>query len=96
MALDKGSVKNAISEKSTEFIFKLKNGMEIARANNLKDFVFRVKEIAAESLEYHTYNGHFGSWLRYFNRFELAEKIDSLKSNGERLREDILRIIGKI
>ena len=95
MAIAKDDIKRSISEKSSEFVFKLKNGLEVARVSNMKEFISRVKEVATESLEYHTYRGHFGSWFRHFNRFELADKIDSLKSKGEELRLDILRMIGK-
>ena len=96
MIMDRNDVKRLASGKSSEFVFKLKNGLEIAKASGIKEFISRVRSVAVESLEYHTYNGHFGSWLRHFNRFELAERVDALTSKGEELRQDILRMLRKI
>lgn len=84
-----------VAEKGKEFIFRLQNGKEVARASSLMEFISKVKTVPIESLEYHAMNHHFSPWLRYLKQDKKANELDALKSKGERLRLDILNILQK-
>jgi hypothetical protein len=84
-----------IAESGKEFIFRLRNGTEIARAKSLSDFVAKIKTVPVESIEYHLYARHFSPWLRYLKMNGLADSLEHLNSRGEKLRQEILDLISK-
>ncbi len=82
-------------EPGKEFIFRLRNGREVGRAETLSEFLSRLRTIPLESIEYHFNGRHFSPWLRYLKLNPLADSIEKLTSKGERLREDILEQVSK-
>jgi len=66
-------------------------------AESLKDFYKIVKQVAAESLEFHLYRGDFENWIKAaFEDAALARELASLKSanvKGEELRKEIITAI---
>lgn len=77
------------ADSGKEFIFRLRNGFEVARAKTLSEFAAKIKTIPIESVEYHFYGKHFSPWLRYLKLDQLADSIERLHSRGEQLRQDI-------
>jgi DNA-binding Lrp family transcriptional regulator len=63
-------------------------------AESLKDFYEIVKQVAAESLEFHLYRGDFENWIKAaFEDAALADELASLKNanvKGEELRKEII------
>jgi len=68
-------------------------------AASLEEFVRKIKEVDAKSLEFHLYRGDFGRWVaETLEDEELAEKIRSLKSlspSGSSLRNQLYLIVSK-
>ena len=80
-----------------DFIFRLNNGTEIARASNLIELENQLKVIPDESLKYHSLNNHFSNWLKARTDFWLAyqlrpRKVDQYNSVHE-LRFDLINAI---
>ena len=55
-----------------DFVFKMPNGDEVARASTLREMTERLKDVAIESVEYHAQRNHFSHWLRTRTEFTLA------------------------
>jgi hypothetical protein len=66
-------------------------------AESLRDFYKIVKQVPANSLEFHLYRGDFENWIKAaFEDTELANDLASLKSEnvkGEELRKEIITAI---
>jgi len=55
-----------------DFVFRLPDGTEIARAGDLREMVRILPGIPNESIEYHATRNHFSRWLKARTEFELA------------------------
>ena len=68
-------------------------------AASLEEFVKKIKEVDAKSLEFHLYRGDLEKWVEEtLEDKELAEKIRSLKSlspTGSSLRNQLYLIVSK-
>jgi len=68
-------------------------------AASLEEFVRKIKEVDAKSLEFHLYRGDLEKWVEEtLEDKELAEKIRSLKSlspSGNSLRNQLYLIVSK-
>ena len=77
-----------------DFVFKLKNGVEVARANNLKALEESLKVVPIESITFHAERNHFSNWLKARTEFGLAHQLRPRKvsdyPNHEALREDLI------
>jgi CheY-like chemotaxis protein len=77
-----------------DFVFKTKNGVEVARANNLKALEDSLKEVPIESITFHAERNHFSNWLKARTEFGLAHQLRPRKvsdyPNHEALREDLI------
>ena len=66
---------------------------------SLEEFVKKIKEVDAKSLEFHLYRGDLEKWVEEtLEDKELAEKIRSLKSlspTGSSLRNQLYLIVSK-
>lgn len=66
-------------------------------AQTLEEFYRFIKQVSADSLEFHLHRGDFENWLRkVLKDSELAEEIGNLKmdeSKGEDLRKQLLKAI---
>jgi len=65
-------------------------------AESLEQFYSFIKQISAESLEFHLYRGDFENWLKEAcNDPELASEIGGIKAaglKGEDLRKELLKV----
>ena len=66
-------------------------------AKSLTEFYRFIKQVTADSLEFHLYRGDFESWLReVFKDTELSKAVGNLKADelkGEELRNALLKAI---
>ncbi|MGH9551248.1 MAG: DUF5752 family protein, partial [Terriglobales bacterium] len=77
-----------------DFIFRLPNHTEVARARDLNELEARLREVPEESIAYHSERNHFSRWLRARTEFALAQKLRPRKvsdfSTLEDLRHDLI------
>ena len=64
-----------------DFIFRLPNGREIARASNLREMEKVVPSIPDKSVFFHATRNHFSSWLMARSEILLASKLKPLKTS---------------
>ena len=80
-----------------DFVFRLPDGSEIARAKDLRTLVEKLRTVPAESLAFHGERNHFSMWLKARTEFALAEKLRPRKVSDfptiEALRADLIRSI---
>lgn len=80
-----------------DFIFRLPNGSEVGRANNLKTLEEQLKIVPQESIIYHAERNHFSKWFKARTEFWLAHKLRPKKvsefETPEHLRQEILNSI---
>jgi CheY-like chemotaxis protein len=80
-----------------DFVFRLPNRTEVARATDLSSLEALVREVPAESIAYHSARNHFSHWLRARTEFALAQKLRPRKvsdfPDSEALRRDLLESI---
>jgi CheY-like chemotaxis protein len=62
-----------------EFIFRLPDGREIARASNLRQMETLLPSIPDESVNYHGRRNHFSSWLMARSEVMLASRLKPVK-----------------
>ena len=62
-----------------EFVFKLPDGKEIGRVNNLREMEKILPSIPDESVFYHASRNHFSSWLMARSEIMLASKLKPVK-----------------
>ena len=58
-----------------DFIFKLPNGTEIARAADVAELIYELERIPIECVEYHAARNGFSVWLMARSEFALAEQL---------------------
>lgn len=80
-----------------DFVFRLANGEEVARASTLTEFTDRLGDVPDESIVYHSELSHFSNWLKSRTDFWLAyqlrpQNVSQYKSIAE-FREDIIGAI---
>lgn len=80
-----------------DFIFRLPNGDEVARASNLTQLAEQLEDVPDECIAYHTSHNHFSSWLKSRTDFWLAYKLHPRKINQyssiDALRKDVIEAI---
>ncbi len=80
-----------------DFVFRLENKTEVARAANLTELAERLEVIPDESVLYHSSHNHFSNWLKARTDFWLAYQLRP--RNAEQygsvteLRNDLIRAI---
>ncbi len=55
-----------------DFVFRLPDGSEVARAADLREMVSILPSVPEASIEYHAVRNHFSRWLKARTEFELA------------------------
>jgi CheY-like chemotaxis protein len=82
-----------------DFVFRLPDRSEVARASNLNELEARLHEVPAESIAYHSERNHFSRWLRARTEFALAQKLRPRKvsdfASVEHLRRDLVASIAE-
>jgi CheY-like chemotaxis protein len=77
-----------------DFVFKTKDGVEVARVNNLKGLEDSLKVVPIESITYHAERNHFSNWLKARTEFGLAHQLRPRKVSDypdyESLRKDLI------
>lgn len=77
-----------------DFIFRLPDGTEFARASDLKQLEEALKIVPAESIKYHAERNHFSNWLKARTEFWLAHQLRPRKVSDypsvEDLRKDLI------
>ncbi|MBS1262599.1 MAG: Prodigiosin synthesizing transferase PigC [Calditrichaeota bacterium] len=77
-----------------DFIFRIPDGEEIGRADDLKSLETNIRSVPAESLLYHATRDHFSSWLKARTEFAIAAKFKSIRAfdydDPDELRRDLI------
>lgn len=80
-----------------DFIFRLPDGTEVARASDLKSIEGQLKLVPDESILFHAERNHFSNWLKARTEFWLADKLRPQKAtdfeNIGALRNDLVNNI---
>ncbi len=80
-----------------DFVFRLPDGREVARATDLRDLEEQLATVPAESIGYHGERNHFSLWLTARAEFALAHKLRPRKVSDYRTPEDLRAdLIGSI
>ncbi len=81
-----------------DFIFRMPDGSEIARATNLRELREQLQFVPEESICYHAQFNHFSRWLKGRTEFWLAHKIRPRKVSDypsvAMLRQDLIASLG--
>ncbi len=82
-----------------DFVFRMPDQREVARAKDLNELEEQLQTVPAESLMYHAQSNHFSHWLMARTEFALAAKLRPRKVsdfNGpEHLRRDLIESINE-
>jgi CheY-like chemotaxis protein len=82
-----------------DFVFRLPDGREVARAGDLHELEARLHEVPEASIVYHSQWNHFSRWLRARTEFALAQKLRPRKVSDfptvEDLRHDLIASIAE-
>ena len=80
-----------------DFVFRMPDGSEVARASDMNALEAQLHTIPAESLAYHSERNHFSRWLTARTEFAVAQKLRPRKVSDfetlETLRQDLIRSI---
>lgn len=80
-----------------DFIFRMPDGTEVARASDMNALEAQLHTVPAESLGYHSQRNHFSRWLTARTEFAVAQKLRPRKvsdfANLEALRQDLIQSI---
>ena len=58
-----------------DFVFRMPDGREVARAGDLRSMARVLRDVPAESIEYHAHHNHFSNWFRARTEFALARRM---------------------
>lgn len=82
-----------------DFVFRLPDGTEVARAADLKELEQALWTVPAESLAYHGQRNHFSNWLKARTEFGLAHSLRPRRVEDfptlEDLRRNLVESIGE-
>jgi CheY-like chemotaxis protein len=77
-----------------DFIFRLPDGREIARASDLRSLEEQLRRVPEESIQFHAERNHFSNWLKARTEFDLAFRLRPQKvedyGSAEELRQDLI------
>ena len=80
-----------------DFVFRMPDHTEVARASDLNSLENLLHEVPAESVAYHGQSNHFSHWLMARTEFSLAQKLRPRKVSDfpthEDLRQDLIKSI---
>ena len=78
-----------------DFVFRLPDGREVARARDLRGMAEVLRHVPIESIEYHAVRNHFSTWFRARTEFALARRMRPRRvsdfSEPEAIRRYLLR-----
>ena len=80
-----------------DFIFRMPDGTEVARASDMNALEAKLHTVPAQSLGYHSQRNHFSRWLTARTEFAVAQKLRPRKVSDfadlEALRQDLIQSI---
>ncbi len=80
-----------------DFVFRLADGQEVGRAEDLKSLLKLLRTVPAESVGHHAAHDHFSNWLRARTEFGLASQLRPRKvtefATDEELRTYLINVI---
>jgi CheY-like chemotaxis protein len=80
-----------------DFVFRLPDYTEVARASDLNTLEALLHQVPAESIAYHGQSNHFSRWLMARTEFDLSQKLRPRKvtdfATHEDLRQDLISTI---
>jgi len=80
-----------------DFVFRMPDRSEVARASDLNELVALLELVPPESVGYHGERNHFSHWLRARTEFALAQRLRPRKvsdfASNEALRRDLINAI---
>src|SRR6195256_1887705 len=80
-----------------DFVFRLPDGNEVGRAQDLNELERQLQTVSAESIVFHSQSNHFSHWLVARTEFALAAKLRPRKvsdfASPEHLRRDLIESI---
>jgi len=80
-----------------DFVFRMPDGREVARARDLRELEERLVTVPGESLAYHGERNHFSNWFKARTEFALADRLRPRKVSDfatvEDLRQELVRAI---
>jgi CheY-like chemotaxis protein len=80
-----------------DFVFRLEDGTEVARARDLTELEQRLREAPAESVLFHASRNHFSRWLKARTAFDVAHALRHRRPDEypsvEAMREALVRAI---
>jgi CheY-like chemotaxis protein len=74
-----------------DFVFRLPDGTEVARAEDMIGLEKLLHEVPAESIRYHSERNHFSHWLMARTEFALAQRLRPRKASDFPTTEDLRR-----
>src|ERR1700733_2354339 len=82
-----------------DFIFRMPDGTEVARASDMNSLEALLHTVPVESLSYHSQRNHFSRWLTARTEFAVAQKLRPRKVSDfaslEVLRQDLISSINE-
>jgi hypothetical protein len=82
-----------------DFVFRMPDGTEVARARDLNQLEALVHEVPAECIAHHSARNHFSHWMMARTEFALAQKLRPRRVTDfptyEDLRQDIMTRIAE-
>ena len=77
-----------------DFVFRMPDGTEVARASDMNALEAQLHKVPAESIAYHSQRNHFSRWLTARTEFALSQKLRPRKVSDfpslEALRHDLI------
>lgn len=74
-----------------DFVFRMADGTEVARAVDLKSLEEKLRSVPAESIAFHGERNHFSSWFRARTEFALAHQLRPRQLSDYPTLEDLRR-----
>ncbi len=82
-----------------DFVFRLPDQTEVARAADLDALEAKLREVPAESIAYHAQSNHFSRWLMARTEFALAQRLRPRRVSDfidtEHMRRDLIDSIAE-
>lgn len=76
-----------------DFIFRMRDGRELARAGNPRELLDRLREVPAESILHHAGQQHFSHWMMARTEVRIAEQLYPKRVEDFRDAEELRRFL---
>ena len=79
-----------------DFIFRMRDGREVARAGNPRELLDRLREAPAESILHHAEQQHFSHWMMARTEIKIAEQLYPKQAEDFAGPEDLRRFLVRV